>query len=301
MTDTSATSPLAESAALVTSLKETLMTKTKTHSKRADNAPRKEVKMYDPHAVLIIGIDTDDGPSHWGYDEASNKAPVLEADVLFTYKYGIIQNVLAKRDGDKLVIVAGRGRTRQLREANKRRVADGLAPWFLPVSIVQGDARQMLALKLGENSHRREQSPLARAQQAYELKQQYPDDEAAVIMGLSVYQFRDILKLLDLGPAARKAIMTGDLKPTGGIELAALSEAEQEKQLTGLLAAGGGKAPTTRDVKAKIREASGKAPLATPSTRVKKVGEILDKLDENTNATKDDLWAAIKKIRNALK
>lgn len=272
-----------------------------TMNKRADAAPRQEVKGYNPDEVVIIGIDTDDGPSHWGYDEESNNNPLLEADVQFTYENGIIQNVLGRRDGSKVVIVAGRGRTRQLREANKRRVKDGLAPWFLPVKIVMGDARKMLVLKHGENSHRREQSPFVRAQQAYELSQQFPEDQAATIMGLGVKQFRDVLKLLSLGPAAKKAVMEDKLKPTAAIVLAELSEAEQAEQLSTIMAsaaASGGK-PTTRDVKAKVREATGKAPLKTPSTRIKAVTGILENIEES--ATKDDLWAAIKKIRQALK
>ena len=149
-------------------------TNKRADSKRADSAPRQEVKMYDPNEVVIIGHDTDDGPSHWGHDEESNKAPLIEADVKFTHEHGILQQVLGRRDGDKVVIVAGRGRTRQLREANKRRVADGLPVWYLPVRIVKGDARKMLVLKHGENSHRRELSPFVRAQQAYELAQQFP-------------------------------------------------------------------------------------------------------------------------------
>ena len=277
------------------------MKATINNSKRADSAPRQEVKMYDPDEVVIIGVDTDDGPSHWGYDEESNKNPLLEADVLFTCENGIIQNVLARRDGDKVVIVAGRGRTRQLREANKRRKAEGLPMWYLPVRIVKGDSRKMLVLKHGENSHRREQSPFARAQQAYELAQQFPEDQAATILGLGLVQFRSVLKLLDVGPAVKKAVMQGDLMPTAAIELAALSEVEQTTQLAAIMAtaaAGGGK-PTTRDVKAKVREVSGKAPLETPTTRIKKVTGILDKLEDGS--TKDDLWTAIKKIRQALK
>lgn len=275
--------------------------KKKTLNKRADAAPRQEVKGYDPNEVIIIGIDTDDGPSHWGYDEESNKNPLLEADVVFTFENGIIQNVLGRRDGDKVVIVAGRGRTRQLREANKRRVAAGLPPWFLPVKIVKGDARKMLVLKHGENSHRREQSPFVRAQNAYELSQQFPEDQAATIMGLGLVQFRSILKLLDLGPAVKKAVMEDRLKPTAAIEFAALSEAEQTTKLEEVLstAAVNGSKPTTRDVKAKVREANGKAPLETPASRIKKVSGILDKLEDGS--TKDDLWGAIKKIRQALK
>lgn len=275
--------------------------KKKTLNKRADSAPRQEVKMYDPDEVLIIGIDTDDGPSHWGYDEESNKNPLLEADVVFTYENGILQQVLGRRDGNKVVIVAGRGRTRQLREANKRRKADGLPMWYLPVRIVKGDARKMLVLKHGENSHRREQSPFSRAQQAYELSQQFPEDQAATIMGLGLVQFRSILKLLDLGPAVKKAVMEDKLKPTAAIEFAALSETEQTTKLEEILstAAVNGSKPTTRDVKAKVREANGKAPLETPATRIKKVVGILDKLEGGS--TKDDLWGAIKQIRQALK
>ena len=48
---------------------------------------------------------------------------------------------------------------------------------------------------------------------------------------------------------------------------------------------------TPRDVKAKVREANGKAPLETPATRIKKVTGILDKLEDGD--TKDDLWSAI--------
>ena len=275
-----------------------------TTNKRADSAPRQEVKMYNPDDVVIVGIDVEGGYEHWGYDEESNKAPLLEADVKFTYENGILQTVLGRRDGDKVVIVAGRGRTRQLREANKRRVADGLPVWYLPVRIVKGDARKMILLKHGENSHRRELSPFVRAQQAYELSQQFPEDQAATILGLGAQQFRNILKLLDLGPAAKKAVIQGDLKQTAAIELAALPEAEQTVQLEALAAAtatagNGSKKLTARDVKAKVREVSGKAPLETPSGRIKKVVGILEKLDEG--ATKDDLWSVIKKIRQALK
>lgn len=272
-------------------------------NKRADNAPRQELKMYNPDEVIIIGVDTKDGPNHWGYDEESNKTPLVEADVRFTYERGIIQNVLARRDGDRLIIVAGRGRTRQLREANKRRIADGLDPWFLPVRIVRGDEREMRALKHGENSHRREQTPFATAQRALELSQHFPEDKAADIMGLGVAQFRNVLKLLDVGADVKKAVQQGKLGQTAAIELAALPEAQQSEQLAALLAAteasGSGGKIKARDVKAKVREAQGKPAMETPSHRIKKVLGILDKLEDS--ATKDELLATIKKIRHALK
>src|SRR5262245_22861414 len=103
--------------------------------------------MYDPSVVIIIGLDTDDGPTHPLFDGESNDAPLLEADVQFTYEHGVLQPVSCKRDGKNLLVVYGRGRTRQLREANKRRIANGLQPWLLPVQIVMGDTVKMMALK----------------------------------------------------------------------------------------------------------------------------------------------------------
>jgi ParB family chromosome partitioning protein len=227
-------------------------------SNRADDAPRKEVKMYDPNVVVVIGLDTDDGPSHPQFDGESNDTPLVEADILFTYEHGVIQPISCKRDGKRLLVVFGRGRTRQLREANKRRVADGLEPWLLPVQIVQGDTLKMLALKHGENSHRREQNPMARARAAYDLAQQMPEEKAAVVMGLGVPQFRNVIKLLDLAPAVAKEVTKGTISASAATPLAELSEVEQVAKLTELVAAGGGAKPTIRDVKAKVREANGK-------------------------------------------
>jgi ParB-like chromosome segregation protein Spo0J len=256
--------------------------------------------MYDPAKdVVIIGIDTPADPTHFGYDAESNQTPLLEASVLFTVTHGIIQPLLGRRDGEKVVIVAGRGRTRLLREANARRVADGLVPWLLPVRIVRGDEKQMRILKHGENSHRREQNPMARARHAYELSQLMPEAEAASTMGLGLPQFKAVMKFLDLAPEVQKGVQKGDLKPTAALELAALSEADQTAKLAEIMASSNGKRVTQREVKAKLHAANGQEPAKTPSTRIKKVVSILDKLDDG--ATKDDLWETIKKIRNTLK
>jgi ParB-like chromosome segregation protein Spo0J len=267
-------------------------------SNRADDAPRKEVKMYDPSVAVIIGLDTDDGPSHPLFDGESNDAPLIEADVQFTYEHGILQPVSCKRDGKSILVVFGRGRTRQLREANKRRIKDGLKPWFLPVQIVLGDAVKMLALKHGENSHRRELNPMARARDAYDLSQQMTEEKAATVMGLGINQFRNVLKLLDLAPAVAKAVTKGELSATAATELTGLSEADQTVRLAELATSAGIKKPTVRDVKAKVREANGKSPIESPAQRMKRMLGHLDKLDDT--ATKDELWSTIRKIRSLL-
>jgi len=265
---------------------------------RADSAPRQEVKMYAPEDVVIIGLDTEDGPSHPLYDGESNAAPLIEADVEFTKEHGILQAVCCKRDGDRLLVVYGRGRTRQLREANKRRKAEGQEPWFLPVKIIRGDESKLLALKHGENSHRRAINPLARAREAYDLAQQMPEAKAAVILGLGINQFRNVVKLLDLAPAVAKAVSKGEISATAAVDLTGLSEVEQTEKLAELLKASGGEKPTIRDVKAVVREANGKAPLLSPAQRITKMSEVITKLDDS--ATKDELWSTIRKIKSLL-
>lgn len=284
-------------------------------SNRADDAPRKEVKMYDPNVAVIIGYDTEDGPSHPLYDGASNKAPLNEADILFTYEHGILQPVSCKRDGDRLLVVFGRGRTRQLREANKRRIKDGLAPWFLPVQIVKGDEAKLRSIKIGENNHRRVIDPMQRAREAYELSQQMPEERAAIQMGLGVPQFRNILKLLDIAPAVADAVTRGELSATAATELSVLSEADQLAKLAEFTTYENGvartgdtngahvdsgriKKPSTRDVRAKVREAQGKTVTETPAQKIKHALDALDKLDDS--ATKDELWATIRKVRRVL-
>jgi ParB-like chromosome segregation protein Spo0J len=255
--------------------------------------------MYTPEEVIIIGIDTPDEPSHWGYDGESNKAPLLEASVRFTMEIGIMQAVLGRRDGDKIVIVAGRRRTRLLREANARRVAEGAIPWRLPTKIVMGNELRMRILKTAENSHRLDRNPMARAREAYDLSQQMPEAEAATMMGLGVPQFKSIIKLLDLAPPVAAGVAAGVVKPTAALELAALSAADQTARMAEIMASSNGKKVTQRAVKAKINAASGQESPETPSTRVKKIGMLLDKLDDRSS--KDDLWELIKKIRCLLK
>jgi len=276
------------------------MTKNKGNG-RADSAPRKEIKMYDPKVLVIIGYDTDDGPSHPLCDKESNDAKLVEADVKFTMKHGVIQPISCKRDGDRLLVVFGRGRTRLLREANERLMADGGKPWLMPVQIVLGDETKMLALKHGENSHRREINPMARAREALELSQKMPEQEAADTLGLGLHQFRNVLKLNNLGPVATKALLKGEIKETGAVHMAGLSEADQETKIAELLAeaaTNGGKKPTVRDVQAKVREAAGKAPIETPAQRIKRSLDQIAKLDDSS--TKDELWAVIKKVQKVL-
>lgn len=268
-------------------------------SKRGKSSGRSDLLLFDPiKDVVIIGLDTEDGPEHHLCDAESNATPVLENEVLFAMVHGVLQPVIGQRDGDKVIIVAGRGRVRKLRAANERLVKEGSEPWRLPIIVKRGDEATMVALATAENLHRREISPLWRAHQANLLleKGQSRDDVATVI-GVLPKQLDNVLKLLQLSSKVSRAVTGGSFSATAAAQLADLPKAEQDAKLDELLADGSVK-PTVRATINKVREGAGKDATETPKDRISKAIAALDKLDDS--ATKDDLWLAIKRVRSAL-
>jgi hypothetical protein len=265
-------------------------------SKHGKSAGRADLPKYDPNDVVIIGLDTDDGPQHYLCDEESNKAPLNESSVLFTMVHGVLQPPVGERDGEKVVIVAGRGRTRLLREANARLVKEGNQPWSMPVIIKRGDEATMISIRAGENLHRRTISPMWRARQAQDLLDKGKSKpEVAATIGVDTGQLDNVLKLLSLAPSVGKAVVKGDLSATAAVQLADMPRDEQETQLKELLANG---KPTVKDTINKVRKAKGQDAVETPKDRINKAIAVLDKLEDD--ATKDDLWSAVKRIRKAL-
>lgn len=266
-------------------------------SKHGKSAGRADLLKFDPNDVIIVGLDTDDGPEHYLCDKESNSTALVEATVLFTMVHGIISPVSAERDGDRVLVVAGRGRTRYLREANMRLTKEGSEPWLLPVVIKKGNEAVMMAIMTAENLHRRTISPFWRAQRAQVLLEKGKTrEEVAANVGVDTAQLANILKLLGVSAKVQKAIERGQISPTAGSEMASLTKAEQDSRVDEIIATG--VKPTVRDIQRKVRESKGKEAIETPKERIAKAIAALDKLDDDS--TKDDLWGAIKRVRKAL-
>lgn len=250
--------------------------KPKKDGKHGSSAARAEIPKFDPDDVVIVGLDTKDGPEHPLCDAESNETPLNEATVRFTMRHGVIQPPVGRRDGARVLIVAGRGRTRHLREANKRLKAEGQEPWLLPILIRRGDDVEMVQIRLGENSHRRKLDPFIRAHEANLLiKKGNSKQDVADNVGVTVHQLTvEILPLLDLTTKGIKAIRSGVMSPTAAAKLAKLSQAEQDTTIDELMA--GGAKPTVRDAKNKVRESQGKAPLETARDKLARIADIID-------------------------
>lgn len=270
----------------------------KDKNKHGESAGRSEIPLFDPNDVIIIGHDTGDGPEHPLCDVESNETPLNEATVRFTMKHGVLQAPDGRRDGKAVIIVFGRGRTRHLREANKRLIAEGKEPWLLPVKIVKGDDLKMMELMQGENSHRRALDPYVRATRAQLLIDKgKPKADVADLMGVSLQQLGNILLLLELAPQVIKEVRRGALSQTAATGLAKLPRGEQVAKVKEILA--GVEKPTVRNVQNKVREDAGQAPVETPKMKIAKALKFLESVDE-TSMERAALGAVVANLRGIL-
>lgn len=204
-------------------------------SKQAINAPRSNLFLVDPAVLTIVGLDTKDGPEHALYDPRI-KFPLDERLVKNIAVHGVIQAVNVRKDGEAIQVVEGRQRVRCAREANKLLAKEGKEPIRVPVKIERGQDHIMFGIMVSANEHRRDDTPLAKAQklQRY-LAMGRTEEEAMVMFGVTLQTIKSWLVLLDLDPKVQKAVEEDKLSAHAASGLAKLPRAEQREKLTTLL------------------------------------------------------------------
>src|SRR3989337_1776752 len=102
-------------------------------SKSAIDAPRANLFLVDPDDLVVIGLDTNAKSlnDHYLFD-ATVREPIDETLVASIMTHGIIQPITVQKDGDKILVVAGRRRVRHAREANVRLKKAGAPPVSVP-------------------------------------------------------------------------------------------------------------------------------------------------------------------------
>jgi len=226
----------------------------------------------DPSKLTIIGLDTDDGPEHFLYDKRI-KLPVDEALTRNIMMNGIIHNVTVAKDGDRVLVVAGRQRVRSAREANVRLERQGLQPIQVPVSVRRGEDADLFGVFMSENELRRPDSPLVKAEKAQRLLNMgKSEDEVAIHMGLSKQHLKQLLKLMELAPKVRRAVDGDRLSASAAMELHGLTRDAQEAKLGSLLVDGPAKG---KRVTAKDAKRSKDAIVAPAKRRVRALADVL--------------------------
>lgn len=220
-----------------------------------------------PEEIVIIGLDTKDGPEHPLY-HARIHLVVEEWMIANIDAHGIIQPVRVRKNGGLAEVVAGRQRVKAARLVNElRRKRDGrkAIPVLVPVVKADGDDKLLAAQSYTENAVRTDDDVVEEAKNMARLKQQgYTEKEVAVHFGCSHSVVLKRLGLLELAAPVIKAVQSGKIAPTMALGLKGLSHDKQKEKLGAMIEAGpnsesepkskgnGKRRPTEQEVKASL-------------------------------------------------
>ncbi len=198
-------------------------------SKTAFEGSRRSLFLLTPEEVVIIGLDTEDGPSHPLYDERIH-LPLAEMTVLDIMNRGVIEPIVVKKDGDRAIVTDGRRRVMHAREVNRRVKAAG-GTNFVKIPVLppeKGTDGVLMGLMIALNEHREEDTPINRAKkiQRY-LHLGHSDAETAQTFKMSESTLKNTLSLLDLVPEVQALVVSGDLGLTRAYSLAKLESSKQ--------------------------------------------------------------------------
>lgn len=262
----------------------------------------------DPNDVIIIGLDTQDGPEHPLFDGPSNARDLTESGVAYAYEHGISDPVFLVRDGEKVLVLKGRKRTKELREANAQRIAAKLPPHLLPTIIKPGSYEKegMRRDRVVENwGLRNERTAIEKAQEAQELldHNEMTEEQICDHLGIKKAQLKNHLALQQLGAKAAEAVNSGRITPSAALPLTKLPVKEQNEKLEEILAsAPPGKRPTLE----RVRKATGATEIQTPKVRLAKAADQLTAIAADLGTAlagipeDDPIWSALSAISHAL-
>jgi ParB/RepB/Spo0J family partition protein len=205
--------------------------------------------------IIIVGLDTEDGPEHVLWQERAT-LPVDKALVKDIETRGVLEPVGVRKDGDKVYCVYGRQRVKAAR----------VAKVDVPTLLIKDDDQAVFLMALAENSHRQDNDVVLCAKEAKRAinVQQIPIADVAQAMNASVQTVKAWLKFFDLDRSVQKAVEKGRIAFTAAVELADLDRAEQKKKLEELVAEGGTITTSrARRAKADVKETKGKKTQST--------------------------------------
>lgn len=208
---------------------------------------------FDPNDLIVIGLDTKDGPEHELWDERI-KLPLEEPMVVNIMSLGVKETVTVRQGEKGYEVVNGRRRVLHAREANKRLKSQGEPLVKVPATVEVGDDVHMEKLTISLNEIRRDDDTLVKAEKCMRLLHRNGGDykDAARVFGVSVAAIKNWSKLAELAPKVKRAVAAGEISASAAAELHGVSKDSQVAKLDKLMSsakAGGGKKATVTRVK----------------------------------------------------
>jgi len=244
--------------------------------KTAIKAPRFDGFRLEPENVVIIGLDTDDGPEHPRYDERV-KLPLKEETVVNFMKVGVHTpiSVCVMPDGS-IEVDDGRRRCMHAREANRRLTELGDPTIKVPATVARGSDDHHALLGVILNEHREDDALLIKITKAKRLFDRTGElSEVANAFGVSQNAVRKWLKIDELPASIKAAVARGVLSANAAAAMHGLPRDEQMARLQELkdLNSATGKRATAKQAKS----GPGKTgPRRTTPRRMAKLEAALD-------------------------
>jgi len=193
---------------------------------------RGNVYWFDPKKLVIVGLDTEDGPEHELWDERI-RLPLDEPMILNLMAVGIKETVLVRNSERGAEVVDGRRRVMHAREANARLKKLGEEPVLVPALIEQGDETHVQSVSIALNEIRRDDDVVVKAEKCLRLLHRNGGDrkKAAIAFGVSEACIKNWVKIAELAAPVKKAVAAGKISASAATELHGL---EREKQVAKL-------------------------------------------------------------------
>lgn len=220
---------------------------------------RADLPMFDPDTLLIIGLDTNDGPEHPLFDP-SVRLPLDESFVKSIKESGVLEPVLVWKDGEengkpRVFILAGRDRTRAAREVKKQGI-----PIKIAGIVRRGTQAEVFREFIEENTQRRARdNPLVLARKIERARHLgYDDASISHLFRLSLPSINTYADLLNAHEKVRTAIEEKTISIGAATEILRLPYKEQTKALTTLLeTTAPGKKPKVHAAKKAVAKTNG--------------------------------------------
>lgn len=228
------------------------------------DAKRSDAFRFDPDDVVIVGIDTDDGPGHHLYDPRI-ELPIDEMMVRNIMVHGVKVPIIVTKIDGRPFVVDGRQRVRHAREANRRLLEQGEPGLRVPAVDEKGNERVQQLLQIGLNELRRADDVLVKAEKARRLSDRGFDlDEIAVAFGITSQTARQWLDIDGLAEPVKAKIADGSVSATAARQVAGMAPDRQAEVIEAAVERG---ETTVGAVKVAARAAKGEAVKKAPSKR----------------------------------
>jgi ParB family transcriptional regulator, chromosome partitioning protein len=196
------------------------------------DASRSNIYNVDPASLTLV-FDV----KHPLYDKRVH-LPIDEGMVASIIAHGVIEPVIVRKNGPLFEVSAGRQRTKNGIEANKRIVADGGTPRKIPVIIRNENDSSASSTNSITNYVSLGDDIVTRAEKANDARRRFSksDAELAVDFHTTVNTIKTWAKLDTLSSIVQSAIRTGQVAFHSAVEnLADLTREDQDEALIKLI------------------------------------------------------------------